>query len=456
MSNADPRGKFVWHELLTADSAAATAFYTKVVGWKTQPWEADSSYSMWVAKNGPVGGIGALADSAPSHWLSYIGVADVAATVEAAKGLGGRVVNEPADLPGGGRYAVLEDPQGAKFGVHQAGTAMGEAPPPGVGEFTWHELATSDAKAAMGFYTKLFGWEVGPVHNMGPAGDYHLFLRNGEQYGGIYVSEDPAPNWLVYIGVEDAGKAAALVKSAGGRVVNGPIEVPGGSWVAQALDPDGAPFAVHEPKVEQGQKAAEKPAAKPAKAKASKAAAVAESSITKPPQPESSITKPPQPESVGGAASSITKPPQTASVGGAASSITKPPRVRSTGGAASSITKPPQADSSRGGAASSITKPPAAASLSEAPKKSAAKKGKKKAAPAKKAAAKKAPAKKAPAKKAAAKKTPGKKAAKKSAAKGKAKPARKAAKKAPAKKAAKKSAAKRAPAKKKAKAKKHR
>ena len=60
MSNADPRGKFVWHELLSGDAAAATAFYTKVVPWKSQPWEQDSSYSMWVAKNGPVGGIAKL------------------------------------------------------------------------------------------------------------------------------------------------------------------------------------------------------------------------------------------------------------------------------------------------------------------------------------------------------------------------------------------------------------
>ena len=69
MSNADPRGKFVWHELLSGDAAAATAFYTKVVPWKSQPWEQDSSYSMWVAKNGPVGGIAKIDGSAPPYWL---------------------------------------------------------------------------------------------------------------------------------------------------------------------------------------------------------------------------------------------------------------------------------------------------------------------------------------------------------------------------------------------------
>jgi predicted enzyme related to lactoylglutathione lyase len=101
MSNADPRGKFVWHELLSADAAAATAFYTKVVAWKTQPWEQDASYSMWVAKNGPVGGIASPEGAAPPHWLPYIGVNDVTATVETAKGLGGRVLKEKTDLPNG-------------------------------------------------------------------------------------------------------------------------------------------------------------------------------------------------------------------------------------------------------------------------------------------------------------------------------------------------------------------
>ena len=433
MSNADPRGKFVWHELLSADAAAATAFYTKVVAWKSQPWEQDASYSMWVAKNGPVGGLASLDGAKVPHWLPYIAVDDLAATVQSAKGLGGRVLKDKTDLPNGGSYAVLADPQGAEFAVYKAGAPHPASPAAGAGDFTWHELATSDAKAAMDFYTKLVGWQVGPVHDMGPAGNYHLFLHEGNQYGGIFASTTGGgPSWLCYIGVEDAGKAVAAAKSAGGRVLNGPMEVPGGSWVAQVLDPEGAPFAVHEP-------AKSAVAAKPAKAPKPDA------SITKPPQaakPDASITKPPQ---AAKPAASITKPPQAAAP---AASITKPPQAAKPKPDAS-IDKPPQAAKP----AASITKPPQtakpAASVDKPPQvakakpaaKAAAKKGKK--APAKKAAAKKAPAKK--------KAAPAKKAAKKSAAKGKAKAA--------AKKGKKKSAARRAPAKKKAsraKAKKHR
>jgi predicted enzyme related to lactoylglutathione lyase len=401
MSNADPRGKFVWHELLSGDAAAATAFYTKVVPWRSQPWEQDSSYSMWVAKNGPVGGIAKLDSPASPHWLAYVAVPDIGATVEAAKGLGGRVLKDKTSLPNSGSYAVLADPQGAEFAIYQAGAESGGngAAGPGAGDFSWHELATTDAKAAMEFYTKLLGWEVGPVHDMGaPAGNYHLFLHQGNQYGGMFVSDGSGmgPSWLCYISVEDVGKATTAAKNAGGRVMNGPMEVPGGSWVAQVLDAEGAPFAVHEP-------AKTAQAAKPEKA-----------------------AKAPKPKAAAPAAAPAAAKPAEAKP--AAKPATAP------AAAAPAAAKPAAAKPAavKPAAAKPAAKPAAAKPAAKAPAKAAAKKGKK-------AAAKKAPAKKAASKKA----------TKKAAAKGKAKVAAK---------KGKKVAKKAAPAKKKsrAKAKKHR
>ena len=54
--------------------------------------------------------------------------------------------------------------------------------------------------------------------------------------------------WLSYIRVPDAKKAAATIKKLGGRIINGPMEVPGGSWIAGGLDLQGAAFAVHSPR----------------------------------------------------------------------------------------------------------------------------------------------------------------------------------------------------------------
>lgn len=250
MSNSDPRGKFVWHELLSADTAGAVAFYPKVVSWKAQPWERDSAYTLWVSKSGPVGAVLDMpggATGAP-HWLAYVAVADVAETVSKARSLGGTVLKDATEIPEVGTYAVLADPQGAEFAVYKSAGEHDHASS-GSGDFSWHELATSDAEAAMRFYTQLLNWQVGPKHDMGPAGAYHLFLHGGNQYGGIYKAmHGEAPGWLCYVKVDDVDKAASAVKAAGGRVINGPMEVPGGSWVAQVLDPDGAAFAVHEEK----------------------------------------------------------------------------------------------------------------------------------------------------------------------------------------------------------------
>src|SRR5262245_37289197 len=134
------RGRFVWHELMTTDTAAAAAFYTKVIGWKTQPFEQDPTYTMWVAKSGPVGGVMKLPDDAkamgaPPHWLPYINTTDVDATVRQANQLGAKTLFGPNDIPNVGRFAVMQDPQGAVFATYKSsGPPMPMSDKPGVGE----------------------------------------------------------------------------------------------------------------------------------------------------------------------------------------------------------------------------------------------------------------------------------------------------------------------------------
>ena len=118
MANANV-GRFVWHELMTTDPKAAIAFYTEVVGWKTQEWEG-GGYTMWLGSQGPLGGTMPLPDKAkqmgaPPHWTSNVEVADVDATVARVKKLGGKVYVEPENIPKIGRFAVIADPQGASI-----------------------------------------------------------------------------------------------------------------------------------------------------------------------------------------------------------------------------------------------------------------------------------------------------------------------------------------------------
>ncbi len=268
---AEAHGKFVWHELMNTDPQAVAGFYNKLFGWKPQAWDKDPSYTIWLGSKGPTGGAMRGSASAPAHWLAYTAVSDIGAAVSTAQRLGGRVVKDVSEIPDGGKYAVLVDPQGAYFGVF---TPPANAPAGGnmADEFGWHELATTDHAAALRFYRELFGWEQVATHDMGGTmGLYVLFGRNGQQLGGMF--NRPAgmpgdPGWLAYANVTDASKAADAAKASGGRVINGPHEVPGGSWIVQMMDPLGAMIAVVEPPRAAAAKPAEKPKAAAAKAPA--------------------------------------------------------------------------------------------------------------------------------------------------------------------------------------------
>ena len=275
MSTADIRGKVLWHELLTTDTAAAAAFYPKVVPWRSQP-SSMPGYTLWMAGQAQVGGLMALPPDAagtPPHWLIYVGTPNVDATAEHAQRLGARVLKTATDIPNVGRFAVLADPQGATFALFTPAPGGGGGPAPGPGVFSWHELATTDVNAAVAFYGELFGWTKGPGHDMGPMGIYQIIERFGAQIGGICNVQGPAtpPSWLSYVQVTDSGRAVAAAKGAGGRLLHGPMEVPGGSWIALFMDPQGGAFAVHEMPRPAAKPAVKKAAAKkPARKKAAK------------------------------------------------------------------------------------------------------------------------------------------------------------------------------------------
>lgn len=291
MADAATRGHFVWHELMTTDTKAAVAFFTKIVGWKPQTWEHDPSYTI-LAMGQPMAGVmplpaGMKAMGGRPAWASYISTPSADDTARQAATLGGKILMQPSDIPTIGRFAVIEDPQGAVFNAFTPlpqQTPQGAIGAPAIGDFSWHELATTDWRAALAFYKSLFGWEETSDMDMGPElGTYQMFGMGGKVFGGIFnkPKQMPGPsNWLPYIRVPDAKKTAVALKGAGGQVINGPMEVPGGDWIVQAVDPQGAMFAVHSLKAAAAKKpaAARKPAkkaAKPAKKAAKPAQKVA-------------------------------------------------------------------------------------------------------------------------------------------------------------------------------------
>jgi predicted enzyme related to lactoylglutathione lyase len=279
MEAVDVRGRFVWHELMTRDAATAKSFYSKLTGWKPKAWPLDPSYTICHSDHGPTAGIFPMTADIPAevppHWLNYVGTRDVDGTAEAAVRAGGSVMKGPEDIEGAGRFAVLKDPQGALFAILDPENARPEPGLPPVGTFSWHELATSDSEAALAFYGALFGWEAMTRMDMGPSGTYLVFGSNGIQRGGMYLksaSMEGPPFWLPYASVSSADVAAKTASGSGAKVMQEPMDVPGGGRIAIIVDPTGAAFAVHSVAAAEPAPAMDKPAKSKPAAKAKPAA----------------------------------------------------------------------------------------------------------------------------------------------------------------------------------------
>lgn len=255
---ANRHGEFIWYELITSDVEAAARFYGEVVGWRSRDSGVPGkSYRLWSAADGDVGGLMALPAGASAAgmrpgWIGYIGVEDVDAAVAQVVEGGGAVHMPATDMPGVGRLAMMSDPQGPLFYLMR-----GASPEPSrafahdlPGHFGWNELHAADRERAFNFYSARFGWKQTDTFDMGPMGVYQLFGTGGERaVGGIMTrpKDAPPPTWLYYINVDDIQSALGRLKSAGGQLLHGPSEVPGGQLIVQALDPQGAMFALVGP-----------------------------------------------------------------------------------------------------------------------------------------------------------------------------------------------------------------
>src|SRR4029453_366438 len=231
-------GSFVWCELLTTDTDAAGDFYRKVVGWKTSPFAEGSSYTVFKGPSGGVGGMMVLPEDAkkmgaPPNWMMYVATPNVDSTALNITQHGGKVLRQPESVAGAGRFAVVQDPFGAVFGIITPGQPGTPKDRPGVGDFSWFELYTPNPEGAWDFYHLLFGWEKTSAMDMGDMGTYQMFGRGGGIPRGGIMKPPPGapPAWQPYAMVKDARAAAQAAEAAGGKSGNGPMEVPGGDWI---------------------------------------------------------------------------------------------------------------------------------------------------------------------------------------------------------------------------------
>lgn len=252
-------GAWIWYELMTPEPAGAKAFYEAVVGWRIEPGTEGPIFYGHISNDdgGDTGGILPLnaemvAGGARPGWVGYIAVADVDAAVAAILAKGGALLMPKTTIPVGS-FAMVTDCCGAPFYVMtpqmpagMAGQQSTAFSPNLPGRCSWNELHATSDTAAIDFYTSLFGWTVPDTMNMGPFGTYH-FLANGDVGIGALMTKAPhiaAPGWTFYFRVPSITAAAAAVAAHGGQVVHGPQEVPGGDWILNGIDPQGAAFAL--------------------------------------------------------------------------------------------------------------------------------------------------------------------------------------------------------------------
>ncbi len=259
---ANPSGSFIWYELMTTDPDGAAAFYGPVVGWrisaKADPAAGGVDYRhITRADGGGNGGVLGLdaqmqQGGARPCWLGYLHVADVDEAVKAIVADGGKALMPAFDLAVG-RIAMVADPQGVPIYV------MAPIPPAGAEDATsdvysrweeqhvsWNELYSPDLEAAKRFYSRHFNFEFNESLPMGPMGDYCFIDHGGETIGAMMQKPEQVPvgMWNFYIRVPAIDAAVAKVNELGGQVFNGPMEVPGGEWIINGMDPQGAPFSL--------------------------------------------------------------------------------------------------------------------------------------------------------------------------------------------------------------------
>jgi predicted enzyme related to lactoylglutathione lyase len=257
---ADQPGRFAWYELLTTDVASAGAFYRNAVGWDLKDESTpELAYTVLRCGSAPIGGLMDLPEEgrrlgATPRWMGYVAVDDLDWTAAQVGRLGGAILVPPTET-NIGRIAVVADPQKATFGLIEDPT-YGRGQPGRLdapGRVGWHELLAVDRTAIFDFYRELFSWQKADAHT-DPADLYQLFSAGGQTVGGMLTKLPSVaqPSWLHYFNVDDIGAATKRVNAGGGRILQGPIELPDGCWIARCVDPQGALFALQSARGQAG------------------------------------------------------------------------------------------------------------------------------------------------------------------------------------------------------------
>jgi predicted enzyme related to lactoylglutathione lyase len=244
-------GRFVWHDLMTRDVAAAKRFYGGLLGWTFEDTKrSDRPYVLAKLGSEPVAGIVDISEfpKAGTQWISFMAVADVDAASALIRSSGGRVVVDPRDLKSVARVALVTDPQGAPLGLVKPFSDRPDHAQPKSRQFFWDEFLARDATQALDFYKRLAGY-TSKVTDARLGLEYHV-LQTTRGRAGLFQlppsASEVEPNWLPYILVDDPAPFAGRVATLGGRVVLPPAPERRNNSLAVVADPGGAVFALQK------------------------------------------------------------------------------------------------------------------------------------------------------------------------------------------------------------------
>jgi len=278
-----------YYELYSNNVVETQAFYKGVFGWESKELMKDPQYFGINDASGNM--IAGLMDvkitaGAPPHWMPYVHSKNLEASIKPIEKAGGKVVKAATEVPNHGRFAIISDPEGARFALWQMNDKvtptkdndknLKKPPTP----FCWEELNVKDSEAALKFYKPALSW-TSHDHAMGPGDDapkYHMFALKGERdpkkaFSGIGRLEgDAHPHWLTYVEVKNADETVAKISELGGKIIKPAFDVPTVGRMATVADPQGAVFAIIQsaPKPEKMDDTAEGEKKRPSRGKGKK------------------------------------------------------------------------------------------------------------------------------------------------------------------------------------------
>ena len=246
-SGVDRNGEMVWVDLLTHDAKASQDFFSELLGWTYNEY---GDYSRAMSGDKPVTGIiqnnELQKGEKNSYWVISAAVTDISESTSKASYSGGKIIAATEKVPGRGRVAVIQDPQGAVFGVMSSKDGYIRASKARNGEWVWAELWTTDAKAAATFYSGVLGASVDATTE---DGESYLVLSGAKHaYAGIVKSpvQEEEPIWLPVMRVNDVEAVTEKAASLGSTIFQKPITMSGGNKLALITTPNGAPFLLQE------------------------------------------------------------------------------------------------------------------------------------------------------------------------------------------------------------------